>query len=225
VKVISSVPKLLEKAPSRVEVYNDLDRELVNFFAVLRDSKLFARLRESVEHTPYARAEFELAKQKSDDPVEAARRFIVRSRQSFAGKGGEWSYSVKGSHGGMASSVQRWSQGIASLPAVHDRFRDVQIECDDWYAVMSRYDSPETLYFLDPPYIPDTRVSGKYPYELTQNDHHEIVARLLGFRRMIVLCGYEHKAYKPLEQAGWRGLTTGLESMPVPLPVVNSWEA
>jgi DNA adenine methylase len=99
--------------------------------------------------------------------------------------------------------VQRWSQGIACLPAVHDRFRDVQIECDDWYTVMSRYDSPETLYFLDPPYIPDTRVSGKYCHELTQNDHHEIVARLLGFRRMIVLCGFEHKTYKPSEQAGW----------------------
>jgi DNA adenine methylase len=135
-----SAAVLLAKGPSRVEVYNDLNRELVNFFVVLRDSVLFARLLEAVEHTPYARAEFELSKQKSDDPVESARRFIVRSRQSFGGKGGEWSYSVKGSHAGMASSVQRWRRGIESLPAAHERFRGVQIECDDWYAVMSRYD-------------------------------------------------------------------------------------
>src|SRR5271170_990929 len=199
-----SAAVLLAKNPSKVEVYNDLNRELVNFFFVLRDPLLFARLREAVEHTPYARAEFELSKQRSDDPVEAARRFIVRSRQSFGGKGGEWSYNVKGSQGGMASSVQRWLRGIEGLPAAHERFRGVQIECDDWYAVMSRYDTPETLCFLDPPYLPATRVSGKYHHELTQNDHREIVARLLEFRGMAILSCYDHQTYAPLERAGWK---------------------
>ena len=199
-----SAAVLLAKVPSKVEVYNDINRELVNFFAVLRDPLLFARLREAVEHTPYARAEFEQSKQKSDDPVEAARRFIVRSRQSFLGKGNEWSFSVRNSHGGMASTVQRWHKGIECLLAVHERFRNVQIECDNWQAVMSRYDSPSTLFFVDPPYIPETRVSGRYRYELTHNDHREIVARLLAFRGMIVLSGYNHETYKPLERAGWK---------------------
>jgi DNA adenine methylase len=199
-----SAAVLLAKAPSEVEIYNDLNRELVNFFVVLRDPVLFARLREAVEQTLYARAEFELSKRRSDDPVEAARRFIVRSRQSFGGKGGEWSYSVKGSHGGMASSVQRWQRGIEGLPAVHERFRSVQIECDDWRTVMRRYNTPETLCFLDPPYVPATRVSGKYHHELTQDDHREIVARLLEFRGMAVLSCYDHEAYKPLERASWK---------------------
>jgi DNA adenine methylase len=199
-----SAAVLLAKAPAKVEIYNDVDRELVNFFAVLRDPVLFAKLREAVEHTPYARAEFGLSKQKSDDPVEAARRFIVRSRQSFGGKGGEWSFSVRGSHAGMASSVQRWRKGIECLPAVHKRFRNVQIECDNWQSVLSRYDSTGTLFFVDPPYIPETRVSGRYRYELTHNDHREIVARLLTFQGMIVLSGYKHETYTPLERAGWK---------------------
>jgi DNA adenine methylase len=199
-----SAAVLLAKGPSKVEVYNDLNRELVNFFVVLRDPVLFARLREAVEHTPYARAEFELSKQKSDDPVESARRFIVRSRQSFLGKGCEWSYSIRGSQGGMASSVQRWNKGIEYLPAAHDRFQAVQIECDDWYEVMSRYDSRDTLFFIDPPYVPATRVSGKYRHELTQNDHREIVARLIRIQGMVILSGYEHETYEPLERAGWK---------------------
>jgi len=199
-----SAAVLLAKAPSKVEVYNDINRELVNFFVVLRDPRLFERLREAVEHTPYARAEFELSKRKADDPVEAARRFIVRSRQSFGGKGGEWSYNVRGSHCGMASSVQRWRKGIEGLPAVHDRFCNVQIECDDWRTVMERYDSPDTLFFIDPPYIRATRVSGRYQHELTQDEHHELVARLLEFHGMVVLSGYYHGTYKPLERAGWK---------------------
>jgi DNA adenine methylase len=199
-----SAAVLLAKGPSKVEVYNDLNEELVNFFVALRDPLLFARLREAVGHTPYARAEFELSKQKSGDPVESARRFIVRSRQSFLGKGSEWSYSVRGSQGGMASSVQRWRKGVEYLPAVHDRFQTVQIECDDWYAVMSRYDSPDTLFFIDPPYVPETRVSGKYRHELTQNDHREIVARVARIQGMAILSGYEHETYGPLERAGWK---------------------
>jgi DNA adenine methylase len=199
-----SAAVLLAKAPSEVEIFNDLNRELVNFFVVLRDPVLFARLREATEHTPYARAEFELSKQKSDNPVESARRFIVRSRQSFLGKGCEWSYSVRGSQGGMASSVQRWRKGVECLPAVHDRFQTVQIECGDWQAVMARYDTPETLFYCDPPYIPDARVSGKYRHELTPRDHRAIVNCVLAMRGMIVLSGYDHVTYNPLERAGWK---------------------
>src|SRR5208282_3284828 len=171
---------------------------------VLRDPASFAKLRRLVENTPYARAEFDLAKQKSDNPLEAPRRFIVRQRQSFLGKGREWSYSVHKSHGGVASVIKRWRRGVEGLAAVHHRFRNVQIECDSWLAVLARFDSPETLFFLDPPYIPDTRVSGKYRHELTRNDHNEIVAHLLASRSMVVLSGYDHETYKPLERAGWK---------------------
>jgi DNA adenine methylase len=131
-----SAAVLLAKRPSPVEIYNDIDEELVNFFRVLRNPKLFTSLRRVVENTLYARAEFELAKQKFNNPIEGARRFIVRQRQSFGGKGMEWSYSIKNSHGGMASSVQRWRRGMKCLPAVHDRFQNVQVECDDWRTVV-----------------------------------------------------------------------------------------
>ncbi|MGA7796724.1 MAG: DNA adenine methylase [Candidatus Acidiferrales bacterium] len=196
---------LLAKEPSPIEVFNDLDGELVNFFRVLRDPRLSARLRRSLEHTPYARVEFLLAQQPTDDPVEAARRFMVRQRQSFAGKGGEWSFSVAKSQRGVSSAVMRWRAGIERLPAVHERLRGVQIEHDDWAKVMHRYDGPETLHFLDPPYIRSLRVEGGYRYELSESDHRELVARLLTVKGMVILCAYNHvKIHGPLERAGWK---------------------
>jgi DNA adenine methylase len=201
-----SAAVLLTKEPAQVEVYNDLDGELVNFFRVVRDPKLCAKLHASAECTLYARAEFELATQISDDPLEAAKRFMVRQRMSFGGKGRDWCYSVENSRRGTAAAIRRWRWGVDSLPAVHDRFKDVQIECADWRTVISRYDSPDTLLFCDPPYLPETRVAGAYRHELTHDDHRNLVASILSVRGMVILCGYSHHTYNPLERAGWARL-------------------
>jgi DNA adenine methylase len=198
-----SAAVLLAKYPAKVEVYNDLDGELVNFFRVVRDPLLCTKLQTAAQNTPYARAEFELARQGCANPVEAARRFVVRQRMSFGGKGRDWAFSIGNSRKGTSAAIQRWRWGIDWLPAIHERFKDVQIECGDWRGVMSRYDGPETLFFLDPPYVPETRVAGMYRHELTQEDHRELVSRLLSVRGMVILSGYNHQTYSPLERAGW----------------------
>ena len=202
-----SAAVLLAKEPSRIEVYNDIDWGLVNLFRVLRDSRLFKRLCRGLDATLYARAEFELARQDSEDIVESARRFMVRQRQSFGGKGTAWSYSVEESQTGIASGIARWRKGLECLPAVHRRFQDVQIECDDWRKLIPRFDSRQTLFFLDPPYHPDTRVPCIYRHELTRNDHRDLIACLLRIRGMVVLCGYNHGTYEVLERAGWKRVT------------------
>ncbi|HUA14790.1 MAG TPA: DNA adenine methylase [Verrucomicrobiae bacterium] len=199
-----SAAVLLAKPPSAVEVYNDIDGDLVNFFRVLQDPDSYAKLCWALSHTLHSRAEFELAKQKTDDPVEAARRFMVRQRQSFGGKGYEWSYSVQKSIGGIASVARRWQQGVEVLPAAKTRFHGVQIEQADWREVMLRYDTPNTLFFCDPPYHPEVRVSGKYRHEFTARDHEQFVAFLPIIRGMVVLSGYQTDAYKALEHAGWK---------------------
>jgi DNA adenine methylase len=185
-----SAAVLLAKEPSKVEVYNDIDRQLVNFFRVLRDPELCAKLHDDAEDTLYARAEFELAKQSCDYPVEAARRFLVRHRMSFGGNGEDWCYSVETSRRGTAAAIRRWRWGIESLPAIHNRLKNVQIECSDWRGILRRFDGADTLFFLDPPYVPETRVAGTYRYELTHDDHRELVAFLLSVRGMVVLSGY-----------------------------------
>lgn len=199
-----SAAVLFAKDPVGVEVYNDLDGDLVNLFRVLRTPSLYAELEQAVGLTLYARAEFELAKEATEDPVERARRFFVRQRQSHGGLGQQWSYCLDDTVQGISSAVRRWQSGIEHLPAVHQRLRSVQIEQGDWRAVMRRYDRPETLFYLDPPYIPETRVNGRYEHELSADDHHQFVRHLLDeLVGMAVLSGYAHEAYKPLEDAGW----------------------
>jgi DNA adenine methylase len=198
-----SAAVLLAKKPSKVEVYNDLDGGLVNLFQVLRNATLYRRLRRALDRTRYARAEFFLSKEPSDDPVESARRFIVRQRQSRGGLGERWSYCVGDSRGGMSSAVARWQTGLDQLPSVHERFRHVQIECEDWRTILTRYQGRKTLFYIDPPYLPETRTGGKYQYELSERDHRELVARILASRSMFVLSGYANETYKPLEKAGW----------------------
>src|ERR1700688_383977 len=96
---------VLSKSPSAVEVYNDIDKQLVTFFRVLRDPKRIAKLRVAAEDTLYSRAEFELAKQPCSDPVEAARRFLVRHRMSHGGRGENWCYSATTSRRGTAAAI------------------------------------------------------------------------------------------------------------------------
>lgn len=198
-----SAAVLFAKQPAKVEIYNDRDSELVGFFRVLRDPELCANLHATLNRTPYARSEFELAKQASDDPVESARRFLVRHRMSFGGMGRDWCYSVENSRNGTAAAIRRWRWGVDALPSICERMKNVQIECGDWRDVISRYDRADTLFFCDPPYHPETRVAGMYRHELTQNDHRELVARLLCVRGMVVLSGYAHESYEPLQLAGW----------------------
>jgi len=198
-----SAAVLLAKQPSKVEVYNDIDDDLVNLFQVLRQPALFERLRAGAENTLYSRSEFILSHDLSCDPVERARRFLVRQRQSYGGRGAQWSYSIDDACAGVASAVRRWSAGIERLPLLHKRLKSVQIEKADWHDIMSRYDAKRTLFYVDPPYMPDTRVNGKYRHELNQADHVELVETLLGIKGMVILSGYHHSAYAPLTEAGW----------------------
>lgn len=198
-----SAAVLLAKPPAKVEVYNDVDRELVNLFRVLREPVLHDRLKTACENTLYARAEFELAATPSDDPVEAARRFMVRQRQSHGGMGRCWSYCISDAQGNMSSAVRRWLSGVERLAEIHQRMRSVQVEADDWSAVIPRYDSSGTLFYLDPPYAADTRVGGGYRHELEPDGHERLVDAILQVKGMVVLSGYQCRAYERLEAAGW----------------------
>jgi DNA adenine methylase len=62
----------------------------------------------------------------------------------------------------------------------------------------------EHSFTLDPPYLQDTRISGRYSHEMAQGDHSELVERLLQLKGMVILSGSQHPSYQPLEASGWR---------------------
>ena len=199
---------LFAKEPSPVEIYNDLDSGLVNFFRVLRDREQFVEFHRLVALTPYSREEFGFCRQHwedCDDPIERAYRWYVVVRQSFSGdfKGG-WSHGKHRSSRNMGECVSRWLSTVDRLPEIAERLLRVQIENRDWRLILKTYDSPDTLFYLDPPYVPETRRAGKYTHELCLADHSELVERMLALKGKVVLSGYAHPLYEPLEVAGWQ---------------------
>lgn len=195
---------LFAKEPSPVEVYNDLDSGLVNFFRVLRDSQKFARFYHLATLTPYSREEYYFCRETwedCEDEVERAYRWFVVARGSFSGRfGSGWAYTVSAS---SAKQTSKWISILGMLPAIHGRMMQVQIEHDDFARIIERYDAPETLFYLDPPYIAETRRSGGYKHEMSIDDHKRLVEMLLNIKGKALLSGYKHDIYEPLEQAGW----------------------
>lgn len=199
---------LLQKPRAYAEVYNDLDGDIVNFFRVCRDPGTRGALIDACALTPYARAEFDLAWEPTDDAVERARRTAVRAAMGFGSAG-----ATKGSSGfridtrrkhGTASHV--WAQYPPGLAQVGERFEGVVIENRPATTVLIQHDAPDTLHFVDPPYLPATRdryaADRYYRHEMTQLDHAELLGVLKRLNGMVVLCGYHSEIYDSVLD-GW----------------------
>mgnify|MGYP001619158592 CR=1 FL=1 len=199
---------LMRKPRSYAEVYNDLDGEIVNVFRVVRYRG--DELRRALELTPFAREEFLLSYEPSDDPVEQARRTIARSFMGFgsAAACGEVSGFRANSNRLGTTPAQDWRNYPDSLPAAIDRLRGVVIENRDATEVMRQHDGPDTLHYVDPPYHHDTRARGdrnsvkSYKHEMTDDQHRDLASALKNLQGMVVLSGYRCPLYDDL-YAGW----------------------
>jgi DNA adenine methylase len=189
---------LLQKPRSYAEVYNDLDGGIVNFFRVLRDPGLRARLIEAVIMTPYARVEFDHAWEPTDDPVEAARRLAIRAQMGFGSAG-----ASKGTTGfridtkrDYGTAQHLWATYSASIAAAGERMTGVVIENRDAVLVMRQHDASTTLHFVDPPYLASTRQTGRaYRHEMDDEQHLNLLAALRELKGFVVLSGYSSDLY------------------------------
>jgi DNA adenine methylase len=199
---------LFAKPPSLQEVYNDVDSGLVNLFRVLRDGRKTRQLQRKLMRTPYSREEWAAFRETAyevEGDVEAAHRWFSVARMSFAGRwGSSWGFTVSGAHKGMAKCVCTYREAGKLLTAATERMQGVIVEHDDWRKILTRFDGPEALFYLDPPYVPETRKGGEYRHELTTDDHVELVERLLALKGKALLSGYRSPVYAPLERAGWK---------------------
>lgn len=190
---------LLTKPQSEIEVYNDLDECVVNLFRILRDPEQAERLRQSVELTPFARAEFEACWAVADNPLEEARRLIVRSFQAIGNKSrlsrNGWRTRTPKSHGSPCTAWNGWPDQV---PAFVMRLRETIIECRPWQDVLGLYDDASTLFYVDPPYLASTRSDGYrkvYAHEMTEADHVELLDRLNAAKGLVMLSGYRSELY------------------------------
>jgi DNA adenine methylase len=190
---------LLNRRPSPVETYNDIDGEVVNFFRVLREDK--AALVEAIGLTPFSREEFYHAvslngNAKSLSGIERARLFFIRARQARTGLAqtaslGRWANCKNTSRSGMSGVVSRWLGSIEDLPDIADRLLRVQIENRPALEVVKLYDNPNTLFYCDPPYVHATRGDSKaYGFEMTDVDHGEFANAVSKCSGKVAVSGY-----------------------------------
>jgi len=194
---------LINKDPSPIETFNDIDGEVVNFFEVLQ--KYENELIHRVENTPHSREFFEKAcTEEPDDEVERALYFLIRTAQSYGGTQMSWGSSVTVTRKGMPQRTSAWNNRIESIKEVAKRMREVQIENRDAIDLIQRHDGDDVTFYCDPPYPQECRVdSDVYNYEMDDDEHEELAEVLNSVEGDVVLSSYECESNNEWYD-GWR---------------------
>jgi DNA adenine methylase len=219
---------LMQKQRSKSEFFNDLDGEVVNVFKVLRDLRKAARLEELIRLTPYSRKDFDQAYIPVKDPIEQARRTILKS---YAGFGSDSMHRNVGMRTrasthpehihaptGFRTIVRRnrgttpakdWSEYPDQIRAFCERLQGVVIECRPALKLIAQLDSEETLFYVDPPYPMSSRMrpGHGYAFEMTDEDHRELASALFQIKGMVLLSSYRSELYSEL-YSSWRSAET-----------------
>lgn len=190
---------LLQKPISRQEVYNDLDGDIVNFFRVLRERP--DELIRAIQLTPYAREEFDLVYTIEGDELERARRLYAKAWMAFgaATRRAKSGWRIHADLKGWGKSITEMWNKTDHLYAIAWRFKQVYIECQDALQVIRRWDTPTTLFYVDPPYEHSTRTGrNDYACEMTDQQHVELATLLHELEGMVVVSGNPSALYDRL---------------------------
>lgn len=188
------------KRPGEVETINDIDSDVVNLFYILRDRP--EDLKRALELTPYSREEYDLSFEPSEDPLEKARRFIVKTTQAIGAKLGHgkcgWRNHKTMKIGGTAC---KWAGITETIDEAASRLKGstsnlVQIEHMDAIRLIERYNTPEALIYIDPPYVRSSRKSGAlYTHEMTDDDQNRLLNLIVKSKAKIIISGYDNELY------------------------------
>lgn len=198
---VGSGALFFNKAPGAVETINDIDSSIVNLFRVLRERP--EDLKRVLDLTPYSREEYDRAFEPTDDPLEAARRYIVKTTQAIGAKMNGTSKCGWRNHKQMkiGGTVCKWAGITDTIDVAAARLRGdtthlVQIEHMDALRMIERYDYPDVLMYLDPPYVRSSRKSGAlYAHEMDLAGQQQLLSLITQSRAKIIISGYESELY------------------------------
>ena len=213
------------KLPGAVETINDLDGNIVNLFRVMREQP--EELKRMIEFTPYSREEYDLSFVHCQDPLEKARRFMVRTTQAIGAKRGKcgWRNHKKMKIGGTAC---KWNGIVDTIDIAAKRLRGdtthlVQIENMDAMNLIQRYDYPEVLIYIDPPYLKSVRKSGAlYEHEMDLAGHKQLLTLITRSHAKIIISGYESELYNNA-LTGWYKDSTMSQTTSTELACETIW--
>lgn len=196
-----SLAVLFNKQRVHIETVNDIHDEVVNYFTVLRDnSKELQRL---IRITPYARSEYEKAYEKTDDNVERARRFCVRCWMGFGCANLYKNGFKSGQQTKSPNPAKAWSDLPETMKMATERLKGVQIENLPATELIKRYDTQDVFIYADPPYLHETRKNYLYKYEMSNEEHKELLQILVNHQGKVLLSGYDNKLYNEM-LCGWK---------------------
>lgn len=211
---------LLRKKRCYAEVYNDLDQEIVNLFRIVRERG--EEFNQQLTYTPFSRDEYVLAWEPAEDAMEQARRTVIRAFMGFASSSATKDRAGSSKKGGNASTGFRARNGFEAgthpardfknyadaLGSIIERLRQVVIENKNALEVISQHDSEDTLHFLNPPYVSETRDAGTdYRFEMTASDHRIMAEHVRELKGYVIICGYNSELYDELFH-DWRKVQT-----------------
>ncbi len=216
---------LFKKEGSNLEVYNDLNSQLVNLFTVIRDQYPdFSHLCQWTLHSRemYLEAHKKVKENKFNSDIEKALQYAIRRVQSFSGSGG-WGYAVQ-VHKPVSGM---WLPFLRRLQLINARLKRTQIECLDFENCIKKYDSPNAFFYLDPPYVNAEKYYNAPGVSFTLEDHKRLAALLNNLQGKFILSYYDdplirelYSGHRMLEKSGVkssRGMTK--QSCKKPRPV------
>ena len=214
------------KNPGAVETVNDLDSDIVNLFRVLRDRP--DELKRALELTPYSREEYDLAFEPTEDPLEKARRYMVKTTQAIGAKLNSkcgWRNHKQMKIGGTAC---KWNGITETIDEAAARLKGsttnlVQIEHMDALRLIERYNTPDALIYIDPPYVRSSRKSGAlYRFEMDDEQHMQLLEIITKSRAKIILSGYQNELYDRYLK-GWKTDSTMSQTTSTEMALETIW--
>lgn len=181
------------KEPSYLETINDINGEIVNLFKVCRERS--EELARALEFTPWAREEYINCYENIGDEVERARRTLVRHHQSFGTTNSNLNTWRNSQTYNSPRCAMQWSELPETVLKICVRLKNAQIENKDASVLIERYNSPETLIYLDPPYLQELRKRNMYKFEMTVKQHEELLELIKNSKSKICLSAYDNDLY------------------------------
>lgn len=189
-----------KKPPALIETINDLNGDVVNLFKVCRERP--EELAAALEFTPWSREEYINCYAIEGDEVERARRFLVRHHQSFGTTNSNLNTWRNSQTYRSPRTVAQWNSLPEIIMQTCTRLKEAQIENKEAFTLIERYDDPNTLLYLDPPYLPELRKRGMYKCEMTSEQHKQLLELISKSKSKICLSAYDSELYNE-KLKGW----------------------
>lgn len=188
-----SAAVFFRKPKSFIETINDSNSDIINLFCTCREQS--EELAALINLTPFSREEFVRCYERSDNKLEQARRTLVRYWQSFGSANrtlNTWKNSQTKSG---PNNNKQWNQLPQLIIKVLARLKDAQIENISAFKLIEKYDSVDTLLYLDPPYPTVTRTKYLYQNEMSDDEHVHLLELIKKSKSKVIISSYDNDLY------------------------------